>query len=312
MLSANDASLVNAVAKPRSAPGARSWRISSIAVPSSPSPACPGSTSTSGSSPVSSDSSSESTPSERAHSFTPMPVTPLSARTSSAAWAASPSEVTTACGAICAARSAPPGAPPWRPSTRVETVRAMRAVIAPTAASTRRTAARPAIFSSASIGTEARIEPTRRDAYSTFAPASANCPSSFCETCARMSTSVVSAAVTFTPVRSCGAARADLPARTAPELHRQPAVELALGRREILLDRLQRGDLLRRLPAQPRLCRLGRRGAGCGHADDGAGRSQSPHAQSMHLRLPFDSRAARPGERAGASGAGNYPCVRPR
>ena len=39
MLSAKEAALVNAVAKPSSALGARSWMISSIAVPSSPSPA---------------------------------------------------------------------------------------------------------------------------------------------------------------------------------------------------------------------------------------------------------------------------------
>ena len=39
MFSANDASLVKAVAKPRLALGARSWTISSMAVPSSPWPA---------------------------------------------------------------------------------------------------------------------------------------------------------------------------------------------------------------------------------------------------------------------------------
>ena len=48
MFAAKDAWLVKAVAKRSCAPGARSCTISSIAVPSLPEPACPGSTSTPG------------------------------------------------------------------------------------------------------------------------------------------------------------------------------------------------------------------------------------------------------------------------
>ncbi len=96
MLSAKLASPLNAVAKPRLAPGARSCRISSIAVPSSPLPSWPGSTSTGDSSPEATEAASESTPSDRAHSLTPTPVTPLDWRAVSAACTRSPWLVTAA------------------------------------------------------------------------------------------------------------------------------------------------------------------------------------------------------------------------
>ncbi len=194
----------------------------------------------------------------------------------------------------------------------VETVRVMRAVIAPTAASTRRTAARPAIFSSASIGTEARIEPTRRDAYSTFAPASANCPSSFCETCARMSTSVVSAAVTFTPVRSCGAAvRIFPPARRRSSTDSRLSSLRSAGERSFLTA-CSAATCSAAFPLSPGSA------AWAAAAPDVAMPTMALAAASRRTRRACTcasrstSRAARPGERTGASGAGNYPCVRPR
>jgi hypothetical protein len=87
-------SSVSAVAKPSVAPGARSWTISSIADPSSPEPAWPGSTSTvGGRSPLASRVVRESTPSDSAHTFTPVPSTPKKPRASSAPCVLSPSEV---------------------------------------------------------------------------------------------------------------------------------------------------------------------------------------------------------------------------
>ena len=133
MLSAKLASLVNAVANPSSAFGARSWMISSIAVPSSPPPASPGSTSTSGSSPATWDVASESTPSDSTQTFTPVPVTLVRARAASAACASSPSET-------------------------------IALASAPTATSTRRTSRHDATRSSADSGTRARTDSSRLDA----------------------------------------------------------------------------------------------------------------------------------------------------
>ena len=88
----NDSSLVNAVAKIRCALGARSWTISIIAVPSSPSPSWPGSTSVSaGRSPDAIEAASESTPSDSTPTVTPVPVTLNRARAASAPCALSPS-----------------------------------------------------------------------------------------------------------------------------------------------------------------------------------------------------------------------------
>ena len=64
-----------------------------MAVPSSPSPAMFGSTSTAGSSPAACEAASESTPSLKAHSFVPTPVTFVVSRAVSAAWARTPSDV---------------------------------------------------------------------------------------------------------------------------------------------------------------------------------------------------------------------------
>ena len=76
MLSAKLSALVNAVANASCALGARSWTISSIAVPSSPEPAWPGSTSVSGGrSPDAIEAASESTPSDSTPILTPVPVT---------------------------------------------------------------------------------------------------------------------------------------------------------------------------------------------------------------------------------------------
>ena len=77
MLAAKLSSPSNAVAKARCAPGAMSCTSSSIAVPSSPTPAWPGSTSTSGGrSLVFWESPRESTPSDSTPTVTPTPLTP--------------------------------------------------------------------------------------------------------------------------------------------------------------------------------------------------------------------------------------------
>ena len=151
MLSANASWLGSTVAKPRSAPGAMSCTISSIAVPSSPRPAWPGRTSTSaGRSPVACDTSSESTPSDITHTFTPAPVTEVSVRAVSAACAASPSETTEPCDPAArgdAQRGLQPGLYPLRArdlGLRLRPRRSCRACL-PTARSTRRTSFQPAI-----------------------------------------------------------------------------------------------------------------------------------------------------------------------
>ena len=152
MLSAKDASLLSAVAKPSSAPGATSWRISSIAVPSLPEPASSGRTSTAGNSPVACEAASESTPSDSAHSLVPTPVTCDAARAVSAACARSPSEATTAarnCSA-CSARS-----------SLVAGVTPIEAVFPSRASSTRATSFQPATVRSFDAGTLARIAPLR-------------------------------------------------------------------------------------------------------------------------------------------------------
>ncbi len=96
MFCANCACEGPAVAKASVASGARSWMISSMAVPSSPFPAWPASTSTSaGSSPLACTTGSEFTPSDSTQTLTPMPVTPKMARASSTPCVMSPSETRT-------------------------------------------------------------------------------------------------------------------------------------------------------------------------------------------------------------------------
>ncbi len=133
MFWANCAALVSAVAKPRAAPGARSWTISSIAVPSSPLPACPGSTSTAGRSPEPWMEASESTPSDSTQTFWPAPSTPKKARAAAARCAASPSDVSTL----------------WSSGRR--------------AIAMRRTSFSPASASTSAIGTFARMDLNREE-----------------------------------------------------------------------------------------------------------------------------------------------------
>ena len=94
MLAAKPAWLPNTVAKNSCAPGARSWTISSIAVPSSPLPACPASTVTAGRSPLAWRAARVLTPSESTPICTPAPLTPKVDRAVAAAWVTSPWEVT--------------------------------------------------------------------------------------------------------------------------------------------------------------------------------------------------------------------------
>ena len=210
MFSANEASLVNAVANPSSAPGARSWRISSIAVPSSPSPSWPVSTSTSGSSPAASEAASESTPSESAHNLTPVPVTRRVARAASAACALSPSETTAPwLGAAIAAatarckRAARAALGARLPGTAAGAM--ARAVMAPTAGSIRSTARHAAIRPSAASGSSARTASCARDACRTRPPAaSRRSTRSLSSATARTSTSTVRARETATPLLSRG------------------------------------------------------------------------------------------------------------
>ena len=82
------------VAKYKSAPGARSWTISSSAVPSSPLPACPGSTVTrAGTSPEACRSASVLTPFEITPIPMPVPSTLWVVRAEFARWATSPEDV---------------------------------------------------------------------------------------------------------------------------------------------------------------------------------------------------------------------------
>ena len=86
ILAANEAGLVNAVANPSAAFGAISCTICSMAVPSSPEPACPATTSTVGSWPAPCSTASELTPSESTQILTPVPSIPV-ATARSAPWA---------------------------------------------------------------------------------------------------------------------------------------------------------------------------------------------------------------------------------
>ena len=91
MFAANVASPPSPVANNRSAPGARSWTISSIAVPSSPLPDWSGRMCTfSGRSSVAWLSARLSTPSEITPTTMPEPSTPCVLRAAAAAWATSP------------------------------------------------------------------------------------------------------------------------------------------------------------------------------------------------------------------------------
>ena len=80
------------VAKRSGAPGAQSWTISSIAVPSSPGALAR--TVTAGRSPVAWEAARPATPSEITPTAAPMPVNPM-ARAWSQRWMASPWELTT-------------------------------------------------------------------------------------------------------------------------------------------------------------------------------------------------------------------------
>ena len=85
MFCAKLASPLKAVANASVAPGARSYMISSIAVPSSPDPAWPGRTCTfGGRSPDACTAARESTPSDSTQTFTPFPLTPKLERASAA------------------------------------------------------------------------------------------------------------------------------------------------------------------------------------------------------------------------------------
>ena len=87
--------LVPGPANARRASGARSWTISSNAVPSSPAPGRSGSISSwAGRSPVAWADERESTPSEITPTVTPAPVNPDKSRTTWARWIRSPSEFT--------------------------------------------------------------------------------------------------------------------------------------------------------------------------------------------------------------------------
>ena len=87
--------LLNPVAKKSFPPGARSWMISNIAVPSSPSPTCPGRMVTlAGRSPVAWLRVRLVAPSESTPIFTPAPLTPKVVRAVLARCVVSPSEDT--------------------------------------------------------------------------------------------------------------------------------------------------------------------------------------------------------------------------
>ncbi len=211
MLSAKLASPLNAVAKPSSALGARSCRISSIAVPSSPEPAWPGSTSTAGSSPAACDTATELMPSDRAQSFTPTPVTWNEPRAASAACALSLSLTLAACTDICFSAS-------LRSISRALSSldgAALRfllsrlfftsCVIASLPGSTRATSERPAISEIFATGTSARTVRCSEDTARICPPTARTALTRSSEYClARMSTRVVELGVTATPVCTCG------------------------------------------------------------------------------------------------------------
>ena len=140
---------MNAVAKPSSAPGATSCRISSIAVPSSPSPACrAGRRPPAARRPPARRRASRRRPTARTASC-PTPVTFVVSRAVSAACARTPSDV------VAAARLTISAALLLASASG----RRMRAVIACAAGSMRSTAPQVATVRSALAGTAARISP---------------------------------------------------------------------------------------------------------------------------------------------------------